>query len=314
MLVSRAVAATFLVSAAGILTVGHRFTETAAVQQSAEQCRVTVSGAEKFDMMPEHERWEAAFRRHSTQPALAEQLLLPAASRLVLSSAASAALTKIEALRRSLPAPSLGGARSQVALDRDPLVAETIIDARDHLARTLSEDEFVRLSDQVDEASRDIVVSLPVPGRVARQGDGTALCELAVGGGEMPHLIPEYRLWEAFFDIWSSVANLNRTENGDFKDEYVALVGRRTLRMPASDIRIFLAAAMATSDAVKSVRSSRDDQSSSRELAIEVRRAVMRGRHNLVRALSLEGWRAVSLRLDGSRAGAKWWYRSPIAD
>ncbi len=287
--------------------------QSAAVQPNPESCVVTLNGSEFANELPVHEVWEQIFQRYNADIARPGEPPLGDTVRRRLRENSSGALNRVAALRRTLAEQPSSGVKVQDGRDRDMLVAETLIDARDEAERGLTAKEFAELDAQVVAVSQSMTKQMPLPGRVLPKGELPALCELRVDGKEYPYLIPEYKLWEQFFFLYAHAGGLNRSNDGEVTNSYVEILRRETFRMPAADVRVFLdlSAAAATDLARLKDTSPRRTAEEVRAYDRELQREVMAARHRLLLRLSRQGWREVLKELDRSRAGATWWYRSP---
>ena len=292
---------------------GSAIPQTAARQLSPDQCVVTVSGAIEPDILPAANVWENVFKRYVTEPKA--QLSIETHERVHRT--ATTALAKADALRQSLVTADWGPGRAlQVVRDREAAIADAFLNARDELARTLPTIEFDRLNDQVDEALSTMTVTLPTPGRIVARPDGTAYCRAAVRGDDFPHLIPEYKVWEAFLDAWASVATYNKTPNGSYPREYLLSVRRTSFRMSDTDLQLFLDAAIATAGEVERLHNTMPHESDqqARDAGLSIRHAVLHARWNLLRNLSPAGWLELQRGFERSRGDARWWYTSPVGN
>ena len=284
---------------------------THSAQPDATACTVTISGAEAPNMLPAHAVWEATFKR---QPESANAIELPADRRARLNARAAAALEKVVALRATVSPGPVNP--KQALLDREQVIADTIVDARDDVMREVSEDDFDILSDFAQATARGLRITVPAPGRLVTSADGVSTCEVAVLGEEYPFLVPEYQSWAAQFNGWAGVAAQNRGSDGRITDEYLTIVRRSSIRASPEDVRTFLEFATKAAAEVAAVRKELPGAEAEQVLAHEfrVQRAVMKGRHHVMRAVSVEGWRAIVQWVEASRVGAKVWFRSRPAN
>lgn len=284
-----------------LLIVSNPVIHTASRQPTPDTCQVTISGAE---MLPQQVAWEAAFTQYATGAPLVTALKIEPSQKQRVVGVATTALQRASALRQSLGTSQAPGA----ALDRAVLIAGAILDARDDLARSLSPEEFAALDAQVNAVSRELTLTLPVAGRPKPLGrDNIVLCETQVVGRDYPHLIPEPFVWETYLGTWARASSGSITSTGLFNDTYVNMVQRTRLRTSVFDIQAFLKIAELAAADVAVLRNAATGDPDA-----EVRKVVMRARHDLLRTLSEPGWRAVQLDVDRAVTGAKWWYRSRI--
>lgn len=288
----------------------------APITQSATQapgaCTVFLSGNEEPNMLPASNVWEAAFKAQRSAPRGATAAALPISPvlRSGLDARAAGALDKLAALRQTLP-PGAGNPR-QAAMDREQVIAETITDARDEAARRASPDDFEALLELAETTARSLIVEIPTLGRLNESDDGQPTCEVSILGRDYPHLVPEYQMWSSSFSIWARASVHNRGADGRITDQYVTLAQRSGLHAEPDDVRKFLNVAEQVDADVKLLRATPSgdarEQALSRELQLQ--RTVMRGRHRLMLAVSIEGWRAIVENVEATREGTKLWFRS----
>lgn len=285
---------------------------SATIQSNAESCVVTLSGSELANELPSHDLWEDAFRRASADVPLPGASLLSANARRRLNENSKEALRRVAALRKTLAERPVPGAMAQDGRERDILVAETVIDARDEIERGLSTEEYEELAAQLEIIAQSTVRQLPLPGRIVTDRGLPPFCELRVEGKEYPYLIPEYKLWERFFVLFAHAGNVNRTPEDKVTDDYIELLRRDTFRMPEPDIRVFLDFSAAAAVHLERLKEQvpLDTVVAARAYERQLQREVMTLRHGLLRRVSREGWLEILRRLNRSRAGATWWYRS----
>ncbi|HEY8539578.1 MAG TPA: hypothetical protein VIL28_11980 [Steroidobacteraceae bacterium] len=303
----------FLAATGGPFIFSYSTTESASQQPDPNQCRVTVSGDDKADMLPAHDVWEAAFKRHSDNPSAAAALGLGNDTRARVAALGAVALQRATALRQSLPTKPTAGFPREATLDRDLVIADSILDARDNVLRELSDDDFTRWSDYAQDTARTLRVILPVPGRVIQEDTGERFCEVVVKGREYPHLLPEHQVWRFMFEAWSRAVDYNLEQHGRITDEYLRLLSRSVFRMPPEDVRVFLQIAKDTAVEVAGLTSTpATDVAEQRQFEMRLQRAIMSARYHLLRRISVEGWRAMLRYVDDYRVGVKSWFRSAI--
>lgn len=278
--------------------------------QDPDVCSVTLSGDKEPTVLPAHDVWEATFRRLRANPG---ELKTPLSGNTVslINSRAGAALEKVAALRQSLS----GGAGSalQAARDREQVIADTIVDARDDAARQTSAEDFDALMDFSVATARAMKVKLPAPGRFVTSEDHVRMCEVAVVGRDNPSLVPEHQVWAVEFNGWAKVAGNHMGADGQINREYLTAVQRSGVHASPEDLRTFLEAATRAAADLEELQ--REAASGPAEQAIahdlKVQRLVMAHRHALLRAVSVEGWRAILQRVETTRKGTNIWFRSP---
>lgn len=276
-------------------------------------CSVTISGREKPDRVPTQEVWEATFRRLSTPAATGLQLNVQTSARL--SAIGATTLDRANSLRASLSGAAPAGLPRQAAHDRDLVVADTILDARDNVLRDLSDEENEQLVALAEETAKTVTFTLPLAGRVIHDDSGAQLCRVDVLGREFPNLVPEYQVWRFMFDAWSRAVDYNIQQHGSLTEDYLRLLSRSVFKgMPAPDIQSFLLQAKATTLTIEQLErtppSGRIDSSVPFELAVQ--RLVLSGRRRVLRDVTVEGWRALLNYVDSYGGGVKAWYTEPL--
>ena len=270
---------------------GNSAIQSTVLQPNPDECRVTVSGKEKADRVPAQEVWEATFKRISADPSTAVRAGIDGPRALRLAASGTSALARANALRRSLPSAPAAGLPRQASPDRDLIIADSILDARDSELRELSTDQFERLTDYALRTARTLDVILPIPGRIVSDDSGTRYCEVRANGNEHPHLVVEHQVWRLMFRNLSTVTELANERLGGMRDE--ALV--RELRMPIGDIRIFMRVARDTVARENELRAALVGATSysARQLQTHVMRIVMSGRHAILRSIAPDSWRGL---------------------
>jgi hypothetical protein len=302
-----------IAAAAAIAFFGSTTQSAPAIQSDPNSCQVSVSGHERPELLPAQDVWEKTFTRHLAAPKANEALGLSRQSLDRLTADASKATERARALRDSLStAPS--GVPKQVAQDRDLVIVDAILDARDDAVRQLSDEDLAKLNDFAEDTARTMQVVLPVAGQRQSSEDGARVCELIVTGRTYPHLLPEHQVWTDIFEVWGRVAVDSLQEHGQFPDTYVETVRRSMIKIPPADVRRFLQVAAYTSVELKRLKSSPPAQTieESRQRMTLLRRTALAGRSNLLRSMSVESWQGLVRYADGFRLGMKFWYRSEI--
>lgn len=285
---------------------------THSAQPPPSTCQVRLSGAAYPTMVPAQQVWEAAFARYLSAPTVLSTAALTPTVKTALGSRGAGALDKVAALRRTLP-PGAGDPR-KAAIDRDLVIADTILDARDIATRDASDFDIDIMLDLAESTAKSLFTDLPVSGQIVTGQDGTRTCETSVLGKDYPFLVPEYQVWAVQFASWARAAAHNRGTDGRVTDDYIILVQRTNFPALAADLRLFfdIAAEAASEIDVIRARPSGDatEQATSQEL--QVQRAVLKARTRVLRAVSVEGWRAISNRVESAKVGAKVWFRSQV--
>ena len=306
---SRFVPLSVLAISISAIIFGSPAVESTALQTSSDECRVTLSGKEKADQVLAQEIWEATFRRISADPSTAVLAGIEGPKALRLAAAGTAALARANSLRQSLPRLP-----QQVSQDRELVIADSILDARDDALRELSTDEFQRLTDYALETARTVEVILPIPGRIVSDDLGNRYCEVRVRGRDHPHLLPEHMVWSHMFEVLPAMIELQTERSGGRTDEHLLRLSRH-LRMPVNDIRVFLRVARDTATMEDELRAAQAGAMAEQQEQFKYRvlRIVMAGRHAILRSIDSESWRALMRYVDGFRAGVGSWYRSPLS-
>jgi hypothetical protein len=288
--------------------------QSTALQPTPDECRVTVSGKEKPDQVLAQEVWEVTFRRISADPSTAVRAGIAGPTALRLAAAGTSAIARANALRQSLPASPTAGLPRQVSQDRDLVIADSVLDARDTELRNLSTDEFERLTDYALETAATLDVTLPIPGRIVSDDLGNRFCEVKVRGRDHPHLLQEHLVWSLMFKSLWAMLDLQTERVGGLTDEHLLRLSRH-LRMPVDDIRVLLRIARDTAAKENELNEALAGATAEQQKQFESRllRIVMSGRHAILRSIDPESWRALMRYVDGGRTGHNSWYRSPLS-
>lgn len=278
--------------------------------QQAEACSVTVSGARDPTKVPDAIVWEAVFRqqRGIAAPTPEFPASLPHVS--VLRTRGAAAIDKIEALRASLRTNDAGpGATSR---DRDLLVADTVLEARDEVARRASPEDFGAMLTLAESVARGLSFVVPATGRASVFADGQQVCRATISGRDAPHLIPDHVVWSSAFRMFAKAASTNRGPDGRVTDEFVLITQRTGMPSPAADVRMFMDIAAQAAATIAVEQSKANDDSTEAALAqlVRLQRTVMEARQRVLRSVSVEGWRGILDRIEESRAGSKVFFSS----
>lgn len=285
-----------------------------ALQTNPGECRVTISGKERPDQVPAQEVWEATFRRVSADPSTAVGAGIASQRALRLATLGTSALARANALRQSLPTPT-AGLPLQVSQDRDLVIADSILDARDSELRDLSTDEFLQLTDYALETASTLEFVVPLTGRIAVDASGNRYCAADAKGDEYPHLVPEHEVWRLLFINLTSAADLANERFGGFLDiDFTRMT--RLMRMPIDDIKLLFRVARdtvnkekelsATSAGVTTPEQVKQFQSSRLKLT-------MSARHAILRSISTESWRGFMRYIDQVRTNTSSGYASPLS-
>lgn len=283
-------------------------------QSTLEACTVTVSGADQAYMLPPGRVWEAVFVGQRGAPVGSPSLLvLSAALRADLLSRSDSALEKVRALRQGLRVDVRPNDRAQ--RERDLVIADTILDARDETLRRASPMDFESVLDLGEAAARQGSFTVPVLGRIVT-ADQHRRCEVRLSGADFPDLVPEYRLWAASFKLWARAANDSRDASGLVTDDYVRIAQRSGLHAEAPDVRHFLDVASQTADelALLNREHSGDSPEQIQTHEFRLQRTVMQARRRVMLGVSREGWQAIVNRVESTRAGTTVWFRSDVLD
>ena len=301
-----------LAVAVGPVIFGSPAVQTTAPQLNAAECQVTVSGKEKPARVLAQHVWEATFKRISADPSALVLAGIDAPKALRLAASGNAALARANALRQSLPAEPRAGLPRQVSQDRELVIADSILDARDNELRELSTDEFERLNDYALETASTMQVALPIAGRIVSDDAGKR-CEVKVRGQDHPELLPEHEVWRHFFIAWSSMVETTTKQFGRITDQHLVRLARH-LRMPAEDVVTFSQIATATAAKDAELRAdlartaTEQDQIESRSLQL-----IMSGRHTILRSIDRDSWRGLMRYVDTVRSNTNSWYSSPVS-
>jgi len=302
-----------LLGAAAVpIAVSYNAATSAPLQQAADACYVVINGAVDPEMLPTHHVWEAIFQESSVAPT-SNPLELGVGRRARLATIGAATLERVAALRRSLVNAPSPGVIVQANRDRNSVVSETILNARDEFQREMTSAEFAAFGERLHKLAETLSVKLPLAGQVKARASGEpAICEVTVDGGDAPEFIPEHKVWEVFFETWAVGANKNRA-GGAFDVFYLDTV-RRILRIPAADAGIVMERAIIATAALEVIKGQPAGAPVPGKLPFheDVQQLVMAERHHLSGSLSAEGWRALTQYVEQTKIGFKWWYRSTL--
>jgi hypothetical protein len=202
-----------------------------------------------------------------------------------------------------------------VSLDRDLIIADAILDARDSELRELPTDEFERLTDYALETASTLDLILPIPGRIISDDFGNRSCEVKARGTDYPHLVLEHHVWGQMFKNLTAIIDLSNERFGGITDEQFV----RELRMPVDDVRVFVRVARDTATKEKEWRTALVEATAEptaeqfKQLESRVVRLVMSGRHAILRSIAPESWRALMRYVDRVRSNTSSWYASPLS-
>lgn len=289
--------------------------QSTALQTNLGECRVTISGTETPDRMPAQEVWEATFRRISADPSTAVREDIDGQRALRLAATGASVVARANALRQSLPTAPRAGLPRQVSQDRDLVIADSILDARDSALRDLSTDEFLQLTDYALETASTLEFVVPLTGRIVADASGNRYCAADAKGDEYPHLVPEHEVWRLLFINLTSAADLANERFGGFLDiDYTRM--SREMRMPIADIKLLFRVARdtvnrekelsATSAGVTTPEQVKQFQSSQLKLT-------MSARHAILRSISVDSWRGFMRYIDQVRKNTSSGYTSALS-
>lgn len=289
-----------LIAVGAFVAVTEQSAPKAALQ--SEACSVTVSGARDPTRLPDAMVWEAVFqqqRGNSSPPALA--LSASPALATLLRVRGAAVIDKVEALRSSLRTNEAGpGARSR---DRDLLIADTVLDARDEVARQASPADFDAMLTLAESVARGQSFVVPTAGRIMSRPDGQQYCHATISGRDTPQLIPDHVVWNSAFRMFAKAASIERGSDGRVSDAFVITNQRTGMPSPAADIRMFVDIAADAAAEIAAEQSATRDGSTDAALAqlLRLQRVVMTARQRVLRSVSVEGWRGILARIEKSR-------------
>lgn len=294
---------------------GNSAIQSTVLQPSADECRVTISGAQNADRVLTQDVWEATFKRIASNSSGAVLPGIDRAKAVRLAGSATNALLRANALRQSLSTAPTPGLPRQASQDRDLVVADSILDARDSELRALSTDEFEQLTDYAMETASTLNVTLPVSGHVVSDAGGNRTCELKVKGTDYPHLVLEHHVWGQMFKNLTALIALSNERFGGITDKQFV----QELRMPIEDIRVFVGVANDTATKEKAMRTALVDGTAEpsaeqyKQLEARVARLVMSGRYTILRTISPDSWRALTRYVDRVRSNTNSYYASPLS-
>lgn len=256
---------------------------------SSDACTGQLDGSRFPHVVPEQFAWEALFDATlRDMSVLSRDLGMETKSLQALSTAARTAKDRANALKEA----SIPGV--ELSADRDAEAAEAILDARDSLIRRLDPAQYNRLRAWVEKNKKAHTYTLAAQGQRIEAAVGPAKCVVSANGRETPHLIPETFYWEFYFRSKATVAQQNKDANGEYLDDYIAVVRRYHTRMPAEHVRTLLRVAEATTSRVDELRQAADrTPEGSTALEGQIAGVVMNARAELVRRLPVTAWLAV---------------------
>jgi hypothetical protein len=294
---------------------GSSAVQSSGFQTRTDECRVTISGKERPDQVPAQEVWEATFRRVSADPSTAVRAGIASQRALRLATLGTSAVARANALRQSLPTTPTAGLPRQVSQDRDLVIADSILDARDSELRDLSTDEFLQLTDYALEMASTLEFVVPLTGRIVVDASGNRYCAADARGDEYPHLVPEHEVWRLLFISLTSAADLANERFGGFLDiDFTRMT--RQMRMPIDDIKLLFRVARETVNKERELSATpagvttpeQVKQFQSRRLKL-----TMSARHAILRSISAESWRGFMRHIDQVRTNTSSGYVSPLS-
>jgi hypothetical protein len=290
---------------------GNSAIQSTVLQTNPGECRVTISGKERPDRLPAQDVWEGTFRRISADRSSAILAGIDGPRALRLATAGASALARANALRRSLPTAPTPGLPRQVSQDRELVITDSILDARDSELRDLSTDEFLQLTDYALETASTLEFVIPFTGRIVVEDSGSRYCEAEVKGDEYPHLMPEHEVWSLLFVNLTSAADLANERFGGFLDiDFTRMT--RQMRMPIDDIKLLFRVARDTVNKDKELTATSAGATTAEQESSRLK-LVMSARHAILRSISAESWRGFMRYIDQVRTSTTTSYASPLS-
>ncbi|HMF87915.1 MAG TPA: hypothetical protein VK575_07525, partial [Gemmatimonadaceae bacterium] len=288
--------------------------QSTALQTNPGECRVTTSGKEKPDRVPAQEVWEATFRRISADPSTAVLAGIDGPRALRLATSGASALARANALRQSVPTAPTAGLPRQVSQDRELVIADSILDARDRELRDLSTDEFLQLTDYALETASTLEFVIPVTGRIVADDSGNRYCEAVAKGDEYPHLVTEHEVWRLLFINLTNAADSANERFGGFLDiDFTRMT--REMRMPIDDIKLLFRVARDTVNKEKELSATSAGATPAeqvKQLEVSRLKLVMSARHAILRSIGAESWRGFMRYVDQARINTTASFTSPL--
>lgn len=289
--------------------------QSTALQTNPGECRVTISGKEKPDRVPAQEVWEATFRRISADPSTAVREGIDGQRALRLAATAASVVARANALRQSLPTAPTAGLPRHVSQDRDLVIADSILDARDSELRDLSTDEFLQLTDYALETASTLEFVVPLTGRIVVDASGNRYCAADAKGDEYPHLVPEHEVWRLLFINLTSAADLANERFGGFLDiDFTRMT--RLMRIPIDDIKLLFRVARETVNKEKELSATSAGVTTSeqvKQFQSSRLKLTMSARHAILRSISAESWHGFMRYIDQVRTNTSSGYASPLS-
>ena len=177
---------------------------------------------------------------------------------------------------------------------RDNAVAETILDARDDLIRSLAEEDFRLVQEALAETVKRTFL-LPAPGQRVTNSLTESACRVTVKGHEYPHLIRDQLVWRAFFMSQGGAAHESRLGPGNYSPSYMSRLETR-LPLPPEYMVQVLDIAVRVQANIKELPPTEENDAVGDQLAID-------GRDELIRLLPKPMWIIVRAEVHRKRSG-----------
>ena len=288
--------------------------QSTALQISPGECRVTTSGKERPDRLPAQAVWESTFKRISADRSSAVLAGIDGPRALRLATSGASAVARANALRQSVPTAPTAGLPRQASQDRELVISDSILDARDRELRDLSPDEFLQLTDYALETASTLEFVLPFTGRIVADDSGNRYCEAEAKGDEYPHLVPEHQVWRLLFINLTRAADVADERFGGFLDiDFTRMT--RQMRMPIDDIKLLFRVARDTVNKEKELTATSAGATpaeQAKQLEVSRLKLVMSARHTVLRSIGAESWRGFMSYDDQARTNTTAYFTSPL--
>lgn len=252
--------------------------------QTQPSCAGTVDGGTHRTVVPSHLFWDQVF----------EDFLIAGDKHLTVNRD-SVGVTAFELIRRRMQ--DLQSEKATIratyaaaeARIRDAALAEAVLDARDDLIRSLSDEALLSVNAEAVRANAR-TFALPVAGRRT----ATSACQVSIRARQFPHLIPESFYWRFYFAQRAGAAKNFRVLPSGYSPLHIEAV-QRQLPLNSHDLTYVIDVATRVTTEIEGLRPDAPYVLGD-ELAVK-------GRNELLRALPKETWRLVKADAQRSRGG-----------
>jgi hypothetical protein len=231
-------------------------------------CEANIEGWRFPTAVPSYLQWEPVLAALAVSDDTVTRALNVGAATLAQVKAAALSGTARAKQLRSMSSSDVGAAAA-------------ILNSRDELIRQLPEATFDDLQAIVWKRAEATAYKLPAPGK-RTTGDAISRCRVEADFTKQPHLVPEYIVWNMYFDAKAHLAAENRLIDGSYPDSFIAGTRFGLRIQPSSMISLFDVASAAAAE----VEVLRSQEAVDRQ----VESAVMSRRAQLIRTLPPRDW------------------------